>query len=488
MPANRFDELLDYCQLSRLTFKPNQKIVMKLSRNDPCSCGSGKKYKHCCLNSSDTASEPPIDVKAHDGAIDKSMTWLSTHQRKGWQVAFSTLFEKLLSEPERQAVGRLGEDAVSGIQINLTEWLLAEGSIQVKGESRRVADYLIGPFGPSLTPGQRNWVQQMAQRPLRLYKVTDVIPGAKITLCDALMDDAEPVQVLERSGSQTIQPGMLLGARIMHVGDHFELSGAAYQFSIMAGHAAAQRLRQFENEFAHTPDLAQEQALLLMSSWLHKYVAPLPIPTIVDHYSGEPMVAITDHYRVLDWDALTQALQSCADVEGDRSYGWTRLIDCEDGQQRPSLNINPGKKPDQIEVFYTTQLYADQGKEWLRTLIGPALILITRKVTDPQSLAHRGKKSIAKTSKSVNLPDIDPKELHRIIETVLQRTYANWCGEPIPDLNNKTPRQAIQTTAGLERVKGLIRSYEKSEAAQALQQGRTAVSYDFLWAAIGLSR
>ena len=24
---------------------------MKLSRNDPCSCGSGKKYKRCCMDS-----------------------------------------------------------------------------------------------------------------------------------------------------------------------------------------------------------------------------------------------------------------------------------------------------------------------------------------------------------------------------------------------------------------------------------------------------
>ena len=47
---------------------------MKLSRNDPCSCGSGKKYKHCCLNSNYAATELPIDIKAHDGAIDKSMT------------------------------------------------------------------------------------------------------------------------------------------------------------------------------------------------------------------------------------------------------------------------------------------------------------------------------------------------------------------------------------------------------------------------------
>jgi hypothetical protein len=27
-------------------------IAMKAGRNDPCPCGSGKKYKHCCVNKS----------------------------------------------------------------------------------------------------------------------------------------------------------------------------------------------------------------------------------------------------------------------------------------------------------------------------------------------------------------------------------------------------------------------------------------------------
>jgi hypothetical protein len=28
---------------------------MKVGRNDPCSCGSGKKYKKCCLAKDDAA-------------------------------------------------------------------------------------------------------------------------------------------------------------------------------------------------------------------------------------------------------------------------------------------------------------------------------------------------------------------------------------------------------------------------------------------------
>jgi hypothetical protein len=29
--------------------------LQKIGRNDPCPCGSGKKYKHCCLQSSTLA-------------------------------------------------------------------------------------------------------------------------------------------------------------------------------------------------------------------------------------------------------------------------------------------------------------------------------------------------------------------------------------------------------------------------------------------------
>ena len=37
----------------------NQSISHKVGRNDPCTCGSGKKYKACCANSN-VAVNPPI--------------------------------------------------------------------------------------------------------------------------------------------------------------------------------------------------------------------------------------------------------------------------------------------------------------------------------------------------------------------------------------------------------------------------------------------
>ena len=459
---------------------------MKLSRNDPCSCGSGKKYKHCCLQLAVVQTSTSPFTKPHDGAIAKSINWLKTHQRKGWQVAFDNLMHELLIEEDREALSQLDSESAGGIDINLTEWLLAEGSIQIQGAKRQIADYLIGPFGPSFTPGQRNWIQQLAQRPLRLYRITDVKTGEQMTLCDVLNEAAEPVVVIERSGSQSARPGMMMGARVMLVQDHHELSGAVYPFSIIAGQDTVSRLQEVADEFGHLPDLAQELAWTLMSSWLQQYVAPMSMPDMIDSYSGDPMVSITDYYNVNDWQALAQVLQNCPDLEDNKVDGWSRLLECDDGLTRPILSINLGKKPNQVQVFYRTQNYANQGRIWLEDLAGSCLSILTRRVADPQSMMQQSKRSKSKMAKQSAVPNIDPQEFSKLIEGVIRKTYANWCDESIPALSNKTPRQAIQTSAGLERVKGLLRSYQAGEKEQAKEQGRPEVSYDFLWIALGI--
>ncbi len=132
-------------------------------------------------------------------------------------------------------------------------------------------------------------------------------------------------------------------------------------------------------------------------------------------------------------------------------------------------------------MFYKTQGYADKGRAWFDAVVNGAVAFLLREVQDPKSLMGR-------STPSKSSPPMDPGVLAQVIEGAIHRSYANWANEPIPALGNKTPRQAIQTAAGLERVKGLIRSYEAGEKQQAAQQGRPEVSYDFLWKSVGLSR
>lgn len=47
---------------------------MKLGRNDPCSCGSGKKYKHCCMNSASKVNAEIADDVEQMVAMNPKLT------------------------------------------------------------------------------------------------------------------------------------------------------------------------------------------------------------------------------------------------------------------------------------------------------------------------------------------------------------------------------------------------------------------------------
>ncbi|MEK7435830.1 MAG: MbcA/ParS/Xre antitoxin family protein [Pseudomonadota bacterium] len=213
----------------------------------------------------------------------------------------------------------------------------------------------------------------------------------------------------------------------------------------------------------------------------------MPLPTVVDAHSGDPILLITDHYRVSNWDDLAAALKTQADIEGDRASGWVRLLACADGLTRQSVSINLGKREDRIELFYKTQKYADQGRPWFEALAGKSVEFAGRVLSDPRS-AMKHPQSGNPASSATTAPNLPPEVLVEAIEKVLRRTYANWSDEPVPALGGKTPRQALATAAGRERVRGLLRSYEAGEKVQAAQQGRREISFAFLWEALELDR
>ena len=45
---------------------------MKIGRNDPCHCGSGKKYKHCCYAKDSVKQEIPAEVAEEGAAGDET--------------------------------------------------------------------------------------------------------------------------------------------------------------------------------------------------------------------------------------------------------------------------------------------------------------------------------------------------------------------------------------------------------------------------------
>jgi hypothetical protein len=142
-----------------------------------------------------------------------------------------------------------------------------------------------------------------------------------------------------------------------------------------------------------------------------------------------------------------------------------------------------------VSLLYKTAALAEQGRAWFEALAGDSVKFLLREVSDPKGLLSNADPSKIPATRGSGLPEgLDPGALADAIAGVVKRSYEHWADEPIPALNDQTPRQAIGSVTGLERVKGLLRSYQDGEVRMAAQQGRPEISYQFLWDELGLQR
>ena len=458
----------------------------KIGRNDPCHCGSGRKFKHCHGR---PLSQAPSDD--HAKVIDLALSWLEQRHRKAYQEEVKTLIFDEFWPDEDPDPAEVPGDYWGMIHLNVCEWLLASGELNVKGKRVPVIELLLGPGGLRLGPRQQGYLQQLASNPLRLYEVTDSRPGQGITLVDVLAEDAEPVQIQERTASQTLRAGMLMGTRVVAVDDHFELSGALYPFSpLHAGElnaALPEFLAHLSEQGFNEDEATLELGYFIVERWFEQMTLPAPMPEFVDASTGEPMMLTTDHFRIVDREMLVEKLAASAELGQQDEGHWAWVEESSDGQLRArlTLTIEPSSS-DRIQLFCRTKKLADEGRAWFEALAGDSVKYLTRELTDPKGAITAGGES--RPSRPAEPPDIPPEEMTRILQESVKSIYADWADQPLPALGDRTPRDAMATSGGLERVKGLLRSYDQSEQELAREQGRKPVSFQFLWDDLGISR
>ena len=497
---------------------------MKTGRNDPCPCGSGRKYKQCCLLREGEAHAAP----KRDRGPGMALSWLDQRFRRQTVTAIDGgYFAAFAPEQVRDALARLGPEYHEMLQINIADYLLSEAIYERDEESGRGIDWVL-EAGPALRPEQREFLEALADAPLRLYEVMSVRHGEGLALRDMLDPARSPPFVTEHTASTTLRPGSMLGARILRLPGKSEIGGAVYPLDRVVAAALIEHVRDeregeledpadgdddadappmdlppelaaaFARELDRedTPEALEGDAAIaaeiedellaaqIRDAWLQSLLFP-QIPELVDRASGAPVLLIEDDYVVRDAAALAAALQACPDVVGDAEAGWSRLDDPRAEVARPLTTINPGDRPGSVTLFHQTQARAEAGREWFERVAGPAVVRGERRTIDPLAQLRNPSTNAPRTDPG---PSIPPAELHRVIELAIRRTYANWCDEPIPALGGKTPSQCLATRRGRESVRQLLRTYEFDEARRAEAESREPVSYGFLWEALGLVR
>ena len=254
----------------------------RLGRNDPCHCGSGRKYKQCHLREDEIAAAAPGGPDAAD-AIEIALDWLQTKHRKAWGHAFEDLIDAVWPDHRRAVHPEdLETSFQSALIANLSEHLLAQGEIEVDGEWIRINDLLLTEGAPPLNAPQRALIVDLGRMPLRLHRVVKCISGVGIAVVDVIAaqdieaDASRQIIVREPELAEHADIDMVFGARLIDIDGHAALPGAIYPF---AQQAEADLLKATNDAIATSREdgesEAQTQATVersIIESWLWENV------------------------------------------------------------------------------------------------------------------------------------------------------------------------------------------------------------------------
>ena len=197
-----------------------------IGRNDPCPCGSGRKYKKCCLAASGLA--PGAYTKAESQSAWAALgAFTSRAEFAGDRaVAEASFFGPLAhGAPDELRRGLIAES-----QLFFEGWFLCDFLFQ---NGRTAVDLFLEREGARLRSGERRYLERARLAHLRPYEVVGIKPGERLDLLD--LWTGQRLQVEERLATQQLAQWDVLAARILlGAGDRPVIDGSAYLYPVDA--------------------------------------------------------------------------------------------------------------------------------------------------------------------------------------------------------------------------------------------------------------
>lgn len=453
----------------------------KVGRNDPCPCGSGLKYKKCCLDK----DRPAAAVSSEEFAATASaIAWLKTNYADEVDDAICETYLGGTHQEYLDTLHALPPGPKGMLEINIGEWLVSDAVIKVGGKRVRAVDLALGPGGPLLTAHGKEWVTAIGENPLSFYEVQEVTPGEGLTVKDLLGIDAPAVTVTERSASKTLVKWDIFGARIARRPDGHVFTGAIYPMDRQRAHKCLEEiLDELAREKVADGETYREiVGTTIADYWLEQFTEERSLPQVVHASTGDPISLTVDRYAVTDWDALSAILSAQPDVEGDIDEGWIRFEPMKDQMRRSRASLTK-KSADTLEVFCPTLKLADGARPWLEKIAGTVIRFKAREIVDPMS-----PKAMAAARSKPPKEEIPPELKAQVEREFLRRHYERWPDEPVPALGGKTPKAAVRTKKGRQAVIELLKEFEIHEARKASRAGGEPFDFGFLWQRLGLEK
>jgi hypothetical protein len=416
----------------------------KVGRNQPCPCGSGKKYKKCCLAA---AEQSPSPVHERDQDL---VAQLSRYAGQRFGAAWAR-------------AARDFNDAAQTVQ------LFAPWSVYVfEIEGRPVVDWFLEDGGVRLEDDERAWLLAQQRAWLSIWEVLEVEPGKSVTVRDLLSGDERHVHEV-RGSATLVERDAVLGRVVDHEG-----------VSVFCGthprplppFEAAEVLRRARSKLRRQSAVPVEKlrkvsvGRFLIARWeeaVDDLDARTSIPPRLSNTDGDDLLLTTDHFSFESG--------ARAEVEG-RLRGLEGSQPPEEGGEDCFTFLRSGNAVHQdwentvIATAwlsgYSMRLETNsiaRADELLRRIEKACRGLIrhrAREHSDPLALAQRSRQREPES----NLPT---KENQLLVRELKERHYGNWPDQPLPALGGKTPRQAARTRDGRAQLDLLLRQFEHNE-------------------------
>ena len=364
----------------------------------------------------------------------------------------------------------------------------------------------------------RRYLQQLRNSVLSLYEVIQVSRGKHCELTD-LIRGGKAIRVHEHMGTLNMVKWDRIAARVLNTNGKHAFSGGILPFPHEVSRDLLSALTKSRKQFrrrgsriadtgpkANPPSPESPDDVFLRDAcpaftavWLVHILEQMqaPLPEIVNR-DGASLVFCETRFPFLTEkpEEIAARLDAANDWVRDapRKDAWIWLPESSatsekprDGMalanspfgQRPiygTLELTPGALTLLTNSLERAERGADVLQELLHSLIGPALSVLQ---TPEQMLSdqpqHKGdrKRELSDT--------IDPSIEAEIVHSVLDKHYRQCLDEPIPALDNKTPRQCVRSKTGRNKVIEWLKHLENNELHRAAQAGQKPYDTSWMW-------
>lgn len=459
---------------------------MKTGRNDPCPCGSGKKYKHCCLAASVDAAGAPAELawrrirRANEGLVGKMLHFVEDTYG---EFAFDDAWDEF-------TLGIVEEDpATSQHRSVFLPWMLHQWApdpleTSVPDESlhgvQPTRAYL-EKKGKSLDPVTRRYLEACLVAPFSFHEIVDCDAGVGFRTRDLITGDVH--DVLERSGSQTLQKGDVLFASLVQCDGIVMMEGVAPAIISPIHKLPILELRKqiTANRDLLSAELLLEWDIELRALYLDimDLVLNPPMPQLRNTDGDE----IVPQRLIFDIDSPQEVFDALKHLsleadEGDLLAGAEH--DAEGRLLRMSFQwLKPGNRVHKdwnntslgtIEINrgrLTVDVNSQKRATKFKRIVKKALQERARyRVTEIESLepALADAAAPGRTSGAHAADDDDlaaNPEIRAQLTEMMSMHYDRWLKEKIPALRGKTPLQAVKDPDTREMVEALVSQIER---------------------------